>query len=93
MIADEIVEKFFPGSTSNRELFPVAAKRDRLNAELLHFGFADLWPDDDIVAALNSMRRSCMSAAEEAILVRLVAEYGENESGRNSPNCAPNCAM
>jgi hypothetical protein len=77
MIADEIVEKFYPGSTSklHGELFPEAAKRDRLNAELLHFGFSDLWPDEHVAAGLNRRRKSCMSAAEEAIIDRFLATY------------------
>jgi hypothetical protein len=78
MITDEIVEKFYPGSTSkrHRELFPKAAKHDQLNAALLHFGFCDLLPGEDATAALNAMRKSCMSAAEEAILDRVLVTYG-----------------
>jgi hypothetical protein len=72
MITDEIIEKLYPGSTSK---FPAEAKRDRLNAELLHFGFRDLCPDEDAAAALNSMRKSCMSAAEAAIIDRLLTTY------------------
>jgi hypothetical protein len=77
MIADDIVEKFYPGSTSkfHRALFPEAAKRDRLNAALMHFGFRDLLPDEDVTVALNALRKSCMSAEQEAIIIRLLAQW------------------
>jgi hypothetical protein len=82
MITDEIVEKFYPGSTSKRyvELFPQAARRERLNAELLHFGFSDLWPDEDVVTGLERRRGSCMDAADGGIIDRLLATYGDRPS-------------